>query len=495
MTRFFHRLFSWRTLRRVLLVLVGLITLIALLWTEEKLRGKYEWEKYKRELEAKGERLDFAAFAPPPISDESNFFMAPIWEGTLNRPWIDPMTGEVNPGLTNQANRLLMDTLGPSEIDFPKGDGGWWTKGSLTDLKASQDYYRRVAAVTNLFPVPEKPRSPAEDVLLALSPYDSTVEELRRASERLGSRLPLDYSNPAVTINRLLPILADVKGPASVLVLRAKAELSAGNSAAAFSDVEIMLRLTDSIRDQPLLIAHLVRMALMTMAIPPIYEGLARHEWTDEQLDKLQTHLEKEDFLADYAFAMGGDCALGISMIDSFPQYYRLNPFYHHWKIAITRMFQEWVIPCVNIETRVVSPGEVRRLQEAEATEWKHATPYNVLAKAEFPGLNKAVDNFARIQVGVDLARVACALERYRLANGQYAETLDVLTPQFIDKLPHDIINGEPLHYHRTDDGRFVLYSVGWNEKDDGGVHGGKTGWDTKEGDWVWEYPGNASFE
>ena len=39
-----------------------------------------------------------------------------------------------------------------------------------------------------------------------------------------------------------------------------------------------------------------------------------------------------------------------------------------------------------------------------------------------------------------------------------------------IEKLPHDIINGQPLHYRRTDDGQFVLYSVGWDEKDDGGV-------------------------
>ena len=51
------------------------------------------------------------------------------------------------------------------------------------------------------------------------------------------------------------------------------------------------------------------------------------------------------------------------------------------------------------------------------------------------------------------------------------------------EKLPHDIIGGQPLKYHRTADARFVLYSVGWNEKDDGGVPG-KAG---AEGDWVWE--------
>jgi hypothetical protein len=70
----------------------------------------------------------------------------------------------------------------------------------------------------------------------------------------------------------------------------------------------------------------------------------------------------------------------------------------------------------------------------------------------------------------VNLARTACALERYRLAHGKYPQTLDSLAPQFIAKLPHDPIGGQPLHYRTTDDGQFILYSVGWNEKDDGGI-------------------------
>ena len=83
---------------------------------------------------------------------------------------------------------------------------------------------------------------------------------------------------------------------------------------------------------------------------------------------------------------------------------------------------------------------------------------------------------------------MACALERYRLANGQFPENLQALVPRFIAHLPNDVITGEPFKYRRAGDGRFVLYSVGWNEKDDGGVPG-KTMFDETEGDWVWEYP------
>jgi hypothetical protein len=94
----------------------------------------------------------------------------------------------------------------------------------------------------------------------------------------------------------------------------------------------------------------------------------------------------------------------------------------------------------------------------------------------------------------VNLARVAIVLERYRLSNGQYPESLDALTPQFMVALPHDVINGQPLKYRRNPDGQFVLYSVGWNETDDGGVvvapkKNGNQEANFDDGDWVWRYP------
>jgi hypothetical protein len=73
----------------------------------------------------------------------------------------------------------------------------------------------------------------------------------------------------------------------------------------------------------------------------------------------------------------------------------------------------------------------------------------------------------------------------------KYPEGLDTLAPQFIAKVPHDPIGDQPLHYRTTDDGQLVLYSVGWNEKDDGGTvsltSSGSV--DLDGGDWVWRYP------
>jgi hypothetical protein len=92
-------------------------------------------------------------------------------------------------------------------------------------------------------------------------------------------------------------------------------------------------------------------------------------------------------------------------------------------------------------------------------------------------------------QTQANEAQIACALERYRLAYGEYPEMLDALAPQFNEVIPHDIIGGQPLHYRREANGQFILYSVGWNETDDGGkVALKKDGSvDREQGDW--QYP------
>ena len=83
------------------------------------------------------------------------------------------------------------------------------------------------------------------------------------------------------------------------------------------------------------------------------------------------------------------------------------------------------------------------------------------------------------------------ALERCRLATGKLPQTLDNLTPKFIDALPNDVIDGKPLRYRPAADGGFSIYSVGWNQTDDGGElawtkQKKQTNLDVTQGDWVW---------
>ena len=253
-------------------------------------------------------------------------------------------------------------------------------------------------------------------------------------------------------------------------------------------------------------------MAVMAITLQPIYEGLAQHCWSDAQLMELDQVLAKQDYLADFEFAMRGEKIIAIDTIEkqrvtremkyvddssgtpkTVTTSLRWAPsaFFYGNELAFAQMHQQFIGPLVDLTNRVVAPAALRQALAAVQPQKKHYSYYKIQALAVFPAISAGVKKFAAIQAQLDLARVACALERYHLAHGEYPETLDSLAPQFIEKLPHDIINGQPLHYRREADGRFVLYSVGWNETDDGGqVAFTKSGSvDREKGDWVWQYP------
>jgi hypothetical protein len=415
---------------------------------------------------------------------------------------------------------------------------GHWAAARTTDLKPWQSFYRSLAT-TNPgveIPITPQPQSPAADVLLALCKFDPVIEKLREASKLPYSRFPLDYTNenPGMI---LLPHPAALKRYGQYLQLRAIAELQNGQSEKALDDVKLMLYLTDSIRTEPFLISHLVRIAILQIMLQPVWEGLAEHQWSDEQLVSLDAELAKLDFLADYKLSMRGEMGLQGGDIDYLRQHpYQIQNFagmsggedenraepvlpgnfagrllpagwFYQNQFRCARMMVEFYIPLADVDQETVSPSAVRHADEVLRAETKKTTPYNILEKMLFPSLGNAVKKFAYAQTSVDLARTAIALERYRLAHGEYPESLNALAPQFINKLPHDIIGGQPLHYRRDPPspssgaagGQFVLYSVGWNETDDGGVVVNRKSvnprdessntLDISQGDWVWRYP------
>jgi hypothetical protein len=74
-----------------------------------------------------------------------------------------------------------------------------------------------------------------------------------------------------------------------------------------------------------------------------------------------------------------------------------------------------------------------------------------------------------RAQARRRLSLIVIAWETYKIDRGAYPETLDQLTPKYFEKLPLDPFVDKPFRYQQTDDG-YLLYSLGKNAKDDGGM-------------------------
>lgn len=521
-TRILGTVVDRRWLRVLLGVGVSLATLIALFYVEEDWRGKRAWNAYAREAAARGEILEIAALAPPRIPDEQNFamtpFLAPLFDflpGT--QTWRDRKAA---------TNRMQFAAGIPDNSRVQKGD---WHLGERMDWPAWQAAFEQVArkvagqaAATNATLTTNRVEA-AKAVLAALQFCDPVLSELRAASQqRPHCRFNLSYDeeNPAGV---LLPHLAVLKGCVRILTLRAGAELTLGQTESAVNDLELAFYLTDAIRPEPVLISQLVRGAAAQLTLQPVWEGLADRHWSDAQLQHLERRLQQFDFLADARFALRGERAFGNGIfvyVRNHPRGYgdlgmaeagnesessmmgllaTLMPrgWFYLEQLNYNRLFTQWIEPGLDVPSRRVNP---QTLAENEAAIGKSLSPglalltqHRILSAMLLPALTRACQRFAYVQTMVDEAALACALERYRLANGRYPDSLAELAPKFVEKLPHDVITGEPLKYRRADNDRFVLYSVGWNGKDDGGataVSGrSKTSRDLTEGDWAWPQP------
>ncbi|MCL5097810.1 MAG: hypothetical protein M1608_09865, partial [Candidatus Omnitrophica bacterium] len=350
-------------------------------------------------------------------------------------------------------------------------------------------------------------RQAATGVLAGLSECNPVLEEFRKASKRPYSRFNLTYgsqsSSPA-----LVPHLNLLLSACKVLRLRAVAELTLGQTDAAFDDVCLTFDLADAIRNEPLVMSYLTRISELFQTIWPIAEGLSRHQWSEAQLKAFQNRLQQLNLCGDARHALAAERVLsGIIPIDRLRRSANRGPmldrlyvlpdgpqgknirvlasviprgWFYLEQLNFARLYEEYVLPTIDAAHNEITPTADRRLTAQfeigpghSDLHWflRHELILHGIVRNIWRNMWQA-DWVASVQAGLNSATLACALERYRLAHGQFPDSLNALVPRFIEKVPHDIINGKPLHYRRTQDGQFILYSVGWNETDDGGTVG-----------------------
>lgn len=518
--RFLRWLVRWQTVRRALIALAWVVTLIALLYGEENWRGRRTWEKYRQELEAQGAQLDLQAFIPPPIPDDQNFAATPFvmsWFPRGGGGWDDNYSkADAKVPGQDASRRQFMDLA------------AWGTTLKAAETGTLKSYRHIEAGKLDA----ESRAQAAPAVLAGLQDGEATFQELREATRKPQVRYPVVYhlDNPW---GILLPHLAKLKATCLRLRLKACAELALGQSDRAMQDLSLLFYMADSLKGEPFLISYLVRLACLDLASQPVWEGLSEHRWSADQLGELQARLQRLDLLNDLERPRAAERA-GIVLTAEllYRQKYRLSdlgdmadtksgapsPFwasgladllgriaphgwYHLEQVNACRYFENQSPGAFDPAHKRISP----RLLAADAQKFEQQLSsgglgkelnallhHQLLAALMQPSAHSEFGKYslkaAAAQATADQAALACALERCRLAEGRFPEKLEALVPRFMVQLPKDAITGEPYRYRRAADGQFMLYSIGWDEQDDGGVSGGagrKALFD-EQGDWVW---------
>jgi hypothetical protein len=285
--------------------------------------------------------------------------------------------------------------------------------------------------------------------------------------------------------------------------LRALAHLGNDDPESALADVRMCLFLDETIRDEPFLISHLVRIACLKIALQPVWEGLREEKWNAEQLATIEKQLAAIDLLEGYRISilaerdfanlaidqMRDDPKLLGKVIEDDDPILEFMPdgwFYHNQK-RFNEMCVKFLQTIVSTKARRIHPDIVVAFNKELDARIKRKLPiYDILSSILLPGLNKVAIRFGRFQTAVDHARIACHLELHKLEHKKYPAKLASLEAP----LPHDPYTGKPYVYKPDPKGRYQLYGVGWNQKDDGGkvVLRDSGGLDLYEGDLVWSY-------
>ena len=480
-----------KALKRTSIILAALFALVLVFYAEENWRGKRAWEKCKAELEAKGAVLDWDKFIPPPVPDDQNFFKAPNMA-----EWF------VGRGAAELSKRLQ---------------------------STNEDLTTSVSAATNLIATPEI----AKNYLSWSDQFEPDFDLMRAALKRPYARMDGDYSVPYV---QPIPNFLAVRAVAQVLSQRAHCYFLLNEPEKALDELTL---LNDSRRllegaptGKPMtLVAAMINVAVTGLYADTIAEGFQRQVWQEPQLAVLQgqfkeinlppivasafkmelaSHIhsyahtngttpashyftdlsglyQMADLVLDDASASGKAKASAISRWLKYPTSLLLKFAPRGWayqNVAYCAEIESKPLDGFDLEHDSISPRVVNEVDHNLNLLHRHKSPSKLLAAIVIPNTAKATQTLAFNQTKANEAQIACALERYRLAHGEYPGTLDAIVPQFIEKLPHDLIGGKPVIYRPTAEGKFLLYSIGWNETDDDGQDGGN---DFTIGDWVWK--------
>ncbi len=355
-----------------------------------------------------------------------------------------------------------------------------------------------------------RPLDPAtwEPVRAFIEESQGFLAQVREAAALGGPIYPLDLEKGWRTP---LPHLKKVKEVTSLLRADAFYHAAHGDHDVFAADVVAILGLANALAEEPLQISQHYRSVAVHLAFDALRRGLRAGDLGPQRVTQLvslaQTAAGREFFVQ----ATHGDAMMFRQIFDEFrhdgaaakEEYldYRegslvgqatnrvyASPFGIPWRSADERAFVEGMAALADASTLPYHQARPR----LDAL-WKQveALPSTRLFAPDF--LASALDQSHRqaaLEVKADLMRLGLAVEQHQAQTGRFPESLAAIE-DVAGGLPLDPFTGQGYVY-RTTNGAFVLYSLGRDGIDDGGLNRWSRGLGRDKDDIAWR---SASVE
>ncbi len=462
-------------------VLACLATLVAGLFVFEDFRGRAAWREYETAARARGTSLRLESYLPPMPPDDQNFAAVPMFA--------DLFSGSEEKKKQAARAFALPDGDRPDASDPARGQ-----RANLSEWAAF------LAVDPHLM---DESKPAADRLLAALARYAHEDAELRVAAARPACRFPVKWEDG---LSALLPHLAVLMNAARINGLRLEAHAAQGNPAV-HDDYRLGMRLVTALDKEPVLIDGLVRLALARHLANALWSSLATDAWDEAGLREIETGMANLHLLADWRFSVESERAAMNGILEQFAatnreerrQILQAATTDPRARFAWAVLPRGWLLQNMLRMNQYVD--EVTAQIRAEEARFRpaptpHAFPqtpnaferfYYSMSSLVVPAFERVQQKFMETHIVVAQVQTACALERFRRAHGAYPDALAQMVPAFLNEVPRDVIDGEPLRYRREGERGYVLYSIAQNQRDDGGLTGKKSEQDRP--DWVWRFP------
>jgi hypothetical protein len=406
------------------------------------------WIQTKRELEARGEILDWEKFIPSEVPDDQNLFGDPIAASLL------PMKGNPAP---------------PNPLDVPAPQ----MPPNIEELGLPFEI-AKLKGIPRVIPT-SKDQTTLTGLAEWFAQWDQSFAQLREAGERPAARRPGNYTTP---VSAPIPNFVAIRTLAYVLASRAKVHLIMGNSAQAYEDIETLAVVMKSLESAPgTLVSAMVQVAVAGVYIDTVEEGLRAQLWQDSELRKLILDLQQQNLIAVVQQGIRAERAALLRHFEALANR-ESDPLYISSVDLLSNPSKQWSFERVLLN---ISPATWVRRNQARYAQFIQGyldgldprrrridliqiertsseilkvggrwSPHNMLTMNFAPNFSRAASTLARNQTRIDQAMIAGALERFRFRHDRYPEELNELVPQYMEVLPVDVFRGKPFTYARN---------------------------------------------